>query len=93
MFVSGLSVGCNNRLASCYFAMLRMLMTRSGAWRSKAMPGFTEVTAITSAFALAGVSIALLGGKGWEAADRGAALGAACVILYKRLAPIAASHL
>jgi len=35
-----------------------------------------------SAFSFAGVSVAVIGGKGWEAADRWAALGAACIILY-----------
>jgi cation diffusion facilitator family transporter len=38
--------------------------------------------AITSAFAFVGISVALLGGPGWEAADDWAALGAALVILY-----------
>lgn len=48
---------------------------RSDAWHHRS-------DAITSAFAFAGVSIALIGGRGWEAADRWAALGAACVIFY-----------
>jgi cation diffusion facilitator family transporter len=48
---------------------------KSDAWHHRS-------DAITSAFAFIGVSIALLGGKGWEAADRWAALGAAFVILY-----------
>jgi cation diffusion facilitator family transporter len=38
--------------------------------------------AITSAFAFAGVSVALVGGQRWAAADRWAALCAALVILY-----------
>jgi cation diffusion facilitator family transporter len=38
--------------------------------------------ALTSAFAFVGISIAILGGPGWEAADGWAALGAALVILY-----------
>ncbi len=38
--------------------------------------------ALTSAFAFMGISIALLGGPGWEAADGWAAVGAALVILY-----------
>jgi cation diffusion facilitator family transporter len=51
---------------------------RSDAWHHRS-------DAITSAFAFVGVSVALVGGKGWEAADRWAALGAACVILYNAL--------
>jgi len=51
------------------------IAVRSDAWHHRS-------DAITSAFAFAGVSIALIGGEGWEAADRWAALGAACVILY-----------
>jgi cation diffusion facilitator family transporter len=46
--------------------------------------------ALTSAFAFVGISIALLGGPGWEAADGWAALCAALVILYnawKQLMP------
>jgi cation diffusion facilitator family transporter len=54
---------------------IRSIAVKSDAWHHRS-------DAITSAFAFAGVSIALLGGKGWEAADRWAALGAACVILY-----------
>jgi divalent metal cation (Fe/Co/Zn/Cd) transporter len=45
---------------------------------------------ITSAFALAGLSISLLGGKRWEATDRGAVLGAAFAILsndWRQLRP------
>jgi cation diffusion facilitator family transporter len=38
--------------------------------------------AITSAFAFVGISIALLGGSGWESADDWAALCAGVVILY-----------
>lgn len=38
--------------------------------------------ALTSAFAFVGVSIAILGGPGWEAADGWAALCAALIILY-----------
>jgi cation diffusion facilitator family transporter len=46
--------------------------------------------ALTSAFAFAGISITLLGGPAWEAADGWAALCAALVILYnawKQLRP------
>jgi cation diffusion facilitator family transporter len=46
--------------------------------------------ALTSAFAFLGISIAILGGPGWEAADGWAALCAALVILYnafKQLRP------
>jgi cation diffusion facilitator family transporter len=46
--------------------------------------------ALTSAFAFVGISIAILGGPGWEAADGWAALCAALVILYnawKQLQP------
>jgi cation diffusion facilitator family transporter len=46
--------------------------------------------ALTSAFAFVGISIALLGGPGWEAADGWAAICAALVILYsawKQLRP------
>lgn len=46
--------------------------------------------ALTSAFAFVGISIALLGGPKWEAADGWAALCAAAVILYnawKQLRP------
>ncbi|MGH7679971.1 MAG: cation diffusion facilitator family transporter, partial [Gemmatimonadaceae bacterium] len=38
--------------------------------------------AVTSAGAFVGISIALIGGPGWEAADDWAALAAAAVILY-----------
>ena len=38
--------------------------------------------AITSAFAFVGISIALLGGLGWESADDRAPLCAGVVILY-----------
>ena len=38
--------------------------------------------AITSAFAFFGISIALLGGQGWESADDWAALCASVIILY-----------
>ena len=51
------------------------LALRSDAWHHRS-------DAITSAFAFAGISTALVGGRGWEAADRWAALGAAFVILY-----------
>jgi cation diffusion facilitator family transporter len=42
--------------------------------------------AVTSAAAFVGISIALIGGPGWEAADDWAALLAAAVILYNGLA-------
>lgn len=38
--------------------------------------------ALTSAFAFVGISIALLGGRGWENADDWAALAASAIILY-----------
>jgi cation diffusion facilitator family transporter len=41
--------------------------------------------AITSAFAFIGISIALLGGEGWESADDWAALAAAAIIAYNGL--------
>ncbi|MCU1305503.1 MAG: cation diffusion facilitator family transporter, partial [Acidobacteriaceae bacterium] len=34
--------------------------------------------ALTSGFAFIGISVALIGGKGWEAADDWAALAASC---------------
>jgi cation diffusion facilitator family transporter len=48
---------------------------KSDAWHHRS-------DALTSAFAFVGISIALLGGPGWEAADGWAALCAALVILY-----------
>ena len=48
---------------------------KSDAWHHRS-------DALTSAFAFAGISIALLGGPGWEAADGWAAICAALVILY-----------
>ncbi len=59
------------------------LAIKSDAWHHKS-------DALTSAFAFVGISIAILGGPGWEAADGWAALGAALVILYnawKQLRP------
>jgi cation diffusion facilitator family transporter len=59
------------------------LAVKSDAWHHRS-------DALTSAFAFVGISIALLGGPGWEAADGWAALGAALVILYnawKQLRP------
>jgi cation diffusion facilitator family transporter len=56
---------------------------RSDAWHHRS-------DALTSAFAFVGISIALIGGPGWEAADGWAAVGAALVILYnawKQLRP------
>lgn len=44
--------------------------------------------AITSAFAFCGISIALIGGPGWEAADDWAALCAGVVIIYNALKQI-----
>jgi cation diffusion facilitator family transporter len=38
--------------------------------------------ALTSGFAFIGISVALIGGKGWEAADDWAALAGSCVILF-----------
>lgn len=51
------------------------IAVRSDAWHHRS-------DAITSAFAFIGISVALLGGPGWEAADDWAALCAALVILY-----------
>jgi cation diffusion facilitator family transporter len=51
------------------------LAVRSDAWHHRS-------DALTSAFAFVGISIAILGGPGWEAADGWAALCAALVILY-----------
>jgi cation diffusion facilitator family transporter len=48
---------------------------KSDAWHHRS-------DALTSAFAFAGISIALLGGPGWQAADGWAAVCAALVILY-----------
>ena len=48
---------------------------RSDAWHHRS-------DAITSAFAFCGISIALIKGPGWEAADDWAALCAAIVIIY-----------
>jgi cation diffusion facilitator family transporter len=51
------------------------LAVKSDAWHHRS-------DAITSAFAFVGISVALLGGPGWETADDWAALGAGVVILY-----------
>jgi cation diffusion facilitator family transporter len=51
---------------------------RSDAWHHRS-------DAITSAFAFFGISVALIGGPGWEAADDWAALCAAIVIIYNAL--------
>jgi cation diffusion facilitator family transporter len=59
------------------------LVVKSDAWHHRS-------DALTSAFAFAGISVALLGGSGWEAADGWAALCAALVIFYnawKQLRP------
>jgi cation diffusion facilitator family transporter len=59
------------------------LAVKSDAWHHRS-------DALTSAFAFVGISIAILGGQGWEAADGWAALCAALVILYnawKQLQP------
>jgi cation diffusion facilitator family transporter len=59
------------------------LAVKSDAWHHR-------TDALTSAFAFVGISIAILGGPGWEAADGWAALCAALVILYsawKQLQP------
>lgn len=56
---------------------------KSDAWHHRS-------DALTSAFAFAGISIALLGGPGWQAADGWAAVSAALLILYnawKQLRP------
>lgn len=62
---------------------IESLAVKSDAWHHRS-------DALTSAFAFVGISIALLGGPGWEAADGWAALCAALVILYnawKQLRP------
>jgi cation diffusion facilitator family transporter len=51
------------------------IAVQSDAWQHRS-------DALTSAFAFVGISIALLGGAGWEAADGWAAICAALVILY-----------
>ena len=51
------------------------LAVKSDAWHHRS-------DALTSAFAFVGISIAILGGPGWEAADGWAAICAALVILY-----------
>jgi len=51
------------------------LAVKGDAWHHRS-------DAITSAFAFFGISIALIGGPGWETADCWAALCAAVVILY-----------
>jgi cation diffusion facilitator family transporter len=51
------------------------IAVKSDAWHHRS-------DALTSAFAFVGISIALLGGPAWEAADGWAALCAALVILY-----------
>jgi cation diffusion facilitator family transporter len=59
------------------------LAVKSDAWHHR-------TDALTSGFAFAGISIAILGGPGWEAADGWAALCAALLILYngwKQLRP------
>ncbi len=59
------------------------LAVKTDAWHHRS-------DALTSAFAFAGISIALLGGRGWEAADGWAAVCAALLILYnagKQLRP------
>jgi cation diffusion facilitator family transporter len=56
---------------------------KSDAWRHRS-------DALTSGFAFVGISIALLGGPGWEAADGWAAIAASLVVLYnawKQLRP------
>lgn len=59
------------------------IAVRADAWHHRS-------DALTSAFAFVGISIAILGGPGWEAADGWAAICAALVILYnawKQLRP------
>ena len=51
---------------------------RTDAWHHRS-------DAITSAFAFCGISVALIGGPGWEAADDWAALCAGLVIIYNAL--------
>ena len=51
------------------------LAVKSDAWHHRS-------DALTSAFAFIGISIAILGGPGWQAADGWAAICAALVILY-----------
>jgi cation diffusion facilitator family transporter len=62
---------------------IESLAVKSDAWHHKS-------DALTSAFAFVGISVAILGGPGWEAADGWAAVCAALVILYnawKQLQP------
>lgn len=51
---------------------------KSDAWHHRS-------DAITSAFAFCGISVALIGGPGWESADDWAALCAGLVIIYNAL--------
>ncbi len=56
---------------------------RADAWHHRS-------DAITSSLAFVGISIGLIGGKGYETADDWAALGAACILLfnaYRQLRP------
>jgi cation diffusion facilitator family transporter len=56
---------------------------RADAWHHRS-------DAITSSLAFVGISIGLVGGKGYETADDWAALGAACILLfnaYRQLRP------
>ncbi|HTS69470.1 MAG TPA: cation diffusion facilitator family transporter [Terriglobia bacterium] len=59
-------------------ASIGSLAVKSDAWHHRS-------DALTSAFAFVGISIALLGGPGWEVADGWAALCAAGVILFNAL--------
>ena len=54
------------------------IAVKSDAWQHRS-------DAITSAFAFCGISVALIGGPGWEAVDNWAALCAGLVIIYNAL--------
>lgn len=63
---------------------LGSLVVSADAWHHRS-------DAITSAFAFVGISLALLGGPGWEPADDWAALAASFVILYNGVSIIRAA--
>jgi cation diffusion facilitator family transporter len=70
------------------FVLFRRTLTtgeEAGSTAGKADAWHHLSDAITSAAAFVGISIALLGGKGWESADDWAALFASGVILYNGL--------
>jgi cation diffusion facilitator family transporter len=72
------------------FRRIRSVGESIGSLAVKADALHHRSDALTSAFAFVGISIAILGGPGWESADGWAALFAAVVILYsawKQLRP------